>query len=125
MALGFLGIFVPVLPTTPFILLAAICYARSSERFYHWIMNNRWFGKYIKNYREGRGIPLREKIFMLIALWFTIGFTILFVVSTWWGQLFLLGVAMGVTIHLVRIKTYKNDANALLAKVAISSEKPK
>jgi len=62
---------------------------------------------------------------MLIALWFTIGFTILFVVSTWWGQLFLLGVAMGVTIHLVRIKTYKNDANALLAKVAISSEKPK
>ena len=107
--LGVLGIFVPVLPTTPFLLLAAICYARSSERFYHWLLNNRWFGEYIKNYREGRGIPLREKTLTLIALWLTIGSTILLVVSAWWGQLILLGVAVGVTIHLVRIKTFKRD----------------
>ena len=124
-ALGVLGIFVPVLPTTPFLLLAAICYARSSERFYHWLLNNRWFGKYIKNYREGRGIPLREKILTLIALWVMIGFTTLHVVSAWWGQLILLGVAVGVTIHLVRIKTFKRDPNAPPAKVAISSEKPR
>ena len=123
-ALGVLGIFVPVLPTTPFLLLAAICYGRSSERFYHWLLNNRWFGEYIKNYREGRGIPLREKTLTLIALWLTIGFTTLRVVSAWWGQLILLGVAVGVTIHLVRIKTLKRDANAPLAKGAISSEKP-
>jgi len=107
------------------LLLAAICYARSSERFYHWLLNNRWFGEYIKNYREGRGIPLREKTLTLIALWLTIGFTTLLVVSAWWGQLILLGVAVGVTIHLVRIKTFKRDANAPLAKVAISSEKPR
>ena len=109
-ALGVLGIFVPVLPTTPFFLLAAVCYARSSERFYHWLLNNRWFGEYVKNYREGRGIPLREKILTLIALWLTIGFTTLRVVSLWWGQLILLGVAVGVTIHVVRIKTFKRDA---------------
>ena len=123
-ALGVLGMLVPVLPTTPFLLLAVICYARSSERFYHWLLNNRWFGEYIKNYREGRGIPLREKTLTLIALWLTIGSTILLVVSAWWGQLILLGVAVGVTIHLVRIKTLKRDANAPLAKGAISSEKP-
>ena len=110
MALGVLGIFVPVLPTTPFLLLAAICYARSSERFYHWLLNNRWFGAYIKNYREGRGIPLREKTLALIALWLTIGFTTLTVVSVWWGQLILLGVAVGVTIHLVKTKTFKRPA---------------
>jgi uncharacterized membrane protein YbaN (DUF454 family) len=117
--------FVPVLPTTPFLLLAAICYARSSERFYHWLLNNRWFGAYVKNYREGRGIPVREKTLTLITLWLTIGFTARFVVSAWWGKLILLGVAVGVTIHLVRIKTFKRDANAPLANSAISSEKPR
>jgi len=124
-ALGVLGIFVPVLPTTPFLLLAAICYMRSSERFYHWLLNNRWFGEYIKNYQEGRGIPLREKTLTLIALWLTIGSTTLLVVSVWWGQLILLGVAVVVTIHLVMIKTFKRDASAPLAKGAISSEKPR
>ena len=54
--LGILGIFLPLLPTTPFLLLAALCYSRSSERFYQWLVTNRWFGEYIRNYREGRGI---------------------------------------------------------------------
>ena len=55
---GIIGIFLPILPTTPFLLLAAACYARSSKRFYNWLMNNKWFGNYIKNYNEGRGVPL-------------------------------------------------------------------
>lgn len=114
--------FVPVLPTTPFLLLAAVCYARSSERFYHWLLNNRWFGEYIKNYRDGRGIPLREKTLTIIALWLTIGFTTLFVVSVWWIQIILLGIAVGVTIHLVRTKTFDPDANAPGVKRAMSSE---
>jgi hypothetical protein len=120
-ALGIVGIFVPVLPTTPFVLLAAVCYARSSDRFYLWLLNNRCFGKYIQNYREVRGIPLREKMLAIVSLWLTIGFSILFVISAWWGQLALLGVALGVTIHLARIKTFKRDANAPLT--VISSEK--
>jgi hypothetical protein len=60
--LGILGIFLPLLPTTPFLLLAAACYARSSERFYNWLLNNRWFGHYIRNYLEGKGVPLRVKV---------------------------------------------------------------
>ncbi len=104
--LGVIGILFPVLPTTPFLLLAAICYARSSERFYHWLMNNRWCGKYIRNYREGRGIPVKQKIFTLVLLWLTIAFTTVLVVSQWWVRVILLGIAVGVTIHLMKIKTY-------------------
>jgi len=58
-ALGILGIFVPILPTTPFLLLAAACYSRSSQRFYDWLLNNKYFGNYIRNYLEKKGIPLR------------------------------------------------------------------
>ena len=60
--LGILGIILPLLPTTPFLLLAAASYAKSSEKFYNWLINNRFFGNYIRNYREGKGIPLRVKI---------------------------------------------------------------
>jgi uncharacterized membrane protein YbaN (DUF454 family) len=107
--LGFLGMFMPVLPTTPFLLLAAICYARSSKRFYNWLMTNRWCGAYIRNYREGRGIPLKQKVLTILLLWLTIGYAAWFVISLWWVKLILLGIAVGVTIHLVRIKTFKPE----------------
>ena len=106
-ALGVLGIFLPVLPTTPFLLLAAICYARSSKRFYHWLITNRWCGVYIRNYREGRGIPLKLKVLTILLLWLTIVSTAWLAVSEWWLRLIMLGIAVGVTIHLVKIKTYK------------------
>ena len=77
--LGILGIFLPVLPTTVFFLLAAACFARSSPRFYHWLLHNRWFGSYIRNYREGRGLPMRHKVITVALLWLTIGFAILVV----------------------------------------------
>ena len=108
-ALGVVGIFVPILPTTPFLLLAAFCYARSSQRFLNWMLSNRWFGAYIKNYREGRGIPRREKVLTIIALWLTIGFSTLYAVSAWWARLLLIVVAIGVTVHLLRIKTFNPD----------------
>ena len=56
--MGFIGIFIPVLPTTPFLLLAAYLYGRSSERFLNWLVTNRLFGRYIDNYRSGRGITV-------------------------------------------------------------------
>ncbi len=106
-ALGVVGMFVPLLPTTPFLLLAAACYARSSQRFYRWLMTNRWCGAYIRNYRAGRGLPLRQKIMVLALLWTTIGATALCVVSLWWVRLLLMLIAVGVTLHLLWIKTYK------------------
>ena len=107
--LSVLGIFLPVLPTTPFLLLAAICYARSSERFYNWLMTNRWCGEYVRNYREGRGIPLKQKVLTILLLWLTIGYAVWFVISLWWVKLIVLSIAVSVTIHLVRVKTLKPE----------------
>lgn len=104
-ALGFVGMFLPVLPTTPFLLLAAVCYAKSSQTFYDWLTTNRWCGSYILNYREGRGITLRLKVATILLLWTTIGLTAGFAVSLWWVRLILLAVAIGVTLHLLWIKT--------------------
>ena len=106
-ALAVLGMFLPVLPTTPFLLLAAICYSRSSERFYRWLITNRWCGEYIRNYRDGRGIPLKQKVLTILLLWLTIGSTAWLAVSQWWIRLILFGIAVSVTVHLLRIKTYK------------------
>jgi len=105
-ALGVVGMFLPVLPTTPFLLLAAVCYARSSKRLYHWLLTNRWFGAYIRNYREGRGIPRMQKALTLLLLWLTIGSTVIFGVTLWWVRLMLIGIASGVTIHILRIPTF-------------------
>ena len=108
--LGVIGMFLPVLPTTPFLLLAAVCYAHSSKRLYNWLITNRWCGKYIINYREGRGIPLKQKGLAILLIWLTIGYAVWFVISLWWVKFIMLGIAVSVTIHLVKIKTYKNHS---------------
>lgn len=104
-ALGVLGILLPVLPTTPFLLLAAYCYARSSDRFYQWLLSNRWFGTYIRNFREGRGMSLPQKVVTIALLWLAVGFTVIFVLSAIWGRLIMLGIAAGVSTYLVRLRT--------------------
>ena len=80
LVLGTLGIFLPVLPTTPFLLLTAACYARGSIRIYNWLMNNRYFGAYIRSWREEKRIPLRIKIFAITMIVLTIGSSIVFVI---------------------------------------------
>ena len=108
--LGMIGVFLPVLPTTPFLLLAAVCYARSSRRFYHWLLTNRWCGEYVRNYREGRGISLKQKIITATLLWLTIIYSVWFVVSQSWIKVILLGIAVAVTIHLIKIRTFRPAA---------------
>ena len=107
LGIGIIGIVVPILPTTPFLLLAAACYARSSKRIYTWLMNNKWFGTYITNYREGRGIPIKVKIFTISLLWITILTSVFFVTHNYLINLVLIIIAIGVTIHILTIKTYK------------------
>ena len=109
LVLGIIGIFIPILPTTPFVLLAAACYARGSTKFYNWLINNKWLGEYIKNYREGRGIPLTVKIITIILLWITIIFSTIIIVSNYFIQIILIIIAIGVTIHILTIKTIKKN----------------
>jgi len=123
-ALGLVGILLPVLPTTPFLLLAAVCYGRSSSRFLHWLLTNRWFGAYIQNYREGRGLPQREKVLTILGLWLTIGVSVVYVVSQWWLRLVLIAVALGVTIHLLRIKTARLEHDRLDSNCQHSLDAP-
>lgn len=103
LAVGIIGIIVPVLPTTPFLLLAAGCYLRSSRRFYNWLMANRWLGTYIRNYIEGRGIPIKVKVFIIALLWVTISISIWLVANTV-VTVVLLIVAVGVTLHIIFIR---------------------
>jgi len=107
MGLGIVGIVVPVLPTTPFLLLAAACYARSSQRFYGWLMNNKWFGNYISNYLETKGIPLKVKVVTITLLWITIGFSVAFAVEILVVKLILVLIAIGVSIHILSLRTLK------------------
>jgi len=103
--LGIIGIFVPILPTTPFLLLAAACYMRSSERFYQWLINNRILGAYVRNYIEGKGMPVKIKMFTILLLWLTIALTIVFGVQNIVIKIVLLCIAVGVTAHIALIKS--------------------
>lgn len=116
--LGVLGMFLPLLPTTVFLLMAAYCYSRSSERFHNWLLNNRLCGPYISNYKSGRGISVRQKITTIGVLWLSIGFSIWITGSNLWVTLLLLAIAAGVTIHLLMIKTYRPEAEPARAEPA-------
>lgn len=104
--LGMIGIVVRLLPTTPFLLLSAACYSKSSKRCHRWLMNNRLFGDYITNYMEGRGISLKVKLLVLFALWVSILFSAFYVVNMLIIRVLLLGIAVGVSAHILKIPTY-------------------
>jgi hypothetical protein len=107
LGLGILGIFLPLLPATPFLLLATACFARSSKKLYEWLLNNRWFGSYIRNYREGKGIPLKVKIVSLALLWMAIVYSTVFVASGFLVRFILVLIAICVTIHILSFKTIR------------------
>jgi uncharacterized protein len=108
LALGAIGVFLPILPTTPFLLLSAACYMRSSERMHKWLLNNRWFGNYIRNYQEGKGIPLKTKVLAMIVLWVAILYSAFIALDEILiAQIALFVVALGVSIHLIRLPNLK------------------
>ena len=109
--LGVVGIFVPLLPTTPFLLLTAALYFKSSPRLYDWLLRNRYLGIYIRNFREYKAIPLRAKIVSVLLLWATIGYRVLAVVEALWLRLLLAAIAVGVTIHIWSYKTLRKNKN--------------
>ena len=109
LGLGIIGMFVPVLPTTPFLLLTAYCYLRSSGRMYDWLMNHRIFGSYLKNYLEYHAISARAKTVSLIGLWASLTASFLLVASPV-VRLILVLVGVGVSAHLLTLKTIPKSA---------------
>jgi uncharacterized membrane protein YbaN (DUF454 family) len=100
-----IGLLLPVIPTSPFLLLTAFCYARGSERFYIWLITNPHFGEYIRALRKGEGIPLRVKLFALLVLWLTLGTTIVFIVPVWGIKILLSLVGLGVSVYIAQLPT--------------------
>ena len=101
LTLGILGIFLPILPTTPFLLLTAYCYFRSAPDWHKRLLENKHLGPYIKNFQENKCIPLRVKIYSITTLWLTISISAIFFVSILWVKVLLFAIAIGVTIHIL------------------------
>lgn len=102
-ALGILGAFLPVLPTTPFLLLAAACYARASTRFYNALLNNRAFGPLILEWQQHRSIPYRTKLVAIAMMSATLTVSTVFFVKNPWvqGGLALLGVSLAIWLYRI------------------------
>lgn len=107
--LGSVGIFVPLLPTVPFLLLAAACFARSSERFHSWLLEHPHLGPVLHGYLDGQGISLRAKVSALMLLWVSIPVSVFFFIDPRWVQILVIGIGLGVTMHLVRLPQTPND----------------
>ena len=108
-ALALIGIVLPLLPTTPFLLLAAACFARSSPRLDDWLHHNRLFGPYLRAYRAGHGIPMPAKVSIIALLWISIAFSAILAVPDrlWALRLVLVMTGLLVSIHVLCVKTYR------------------
>ena len=112
LVLGILGMFLPLLPTTPFLLLSAAAWVKASPALYQWLLNHKVFGEYIRNFREHRAIPLRAKIVSVSLVWLTIGYCIFAVVDEWWwAQVLMTLLAIGISWHILSFKTLKKAEN--------------
>ncbi len=108
--IGILGIILPLLPATPFFLLAAVCFHKSSPKFYQWLLHNKYFGKYIRDYKQKKGLSLKAKIYGLIMLNGTIAYSIYVLPDKLFLNILLIVVAVGVSMFMLRIKTItEND----------------
>lgn len=105
LALGLLGIALPLLPTTPFLLLSATCYFHGSDRLYRWLMAHPTLGPYIRSFREDKAIPLRAKVVSVSLVWITLLYCIFFVVESLWLRILLFLLAVGISWHILSFAT--------------------
>ncbi len=110
--LGLVGLFVPILPTTPFLLLAAAAFARSSERLHNWLLGHRWLGPYIHAYRQHRAITTRTRAIALALLWAGLTYAACAHAQAWWLRALLGAIGLGVTLHLLTLRTYTPEMAA-------------
>ena len=107
LGLGILGAFLPVLPTTPFLLLSAALFLRSNRRLYDWLLNHPRLGTYIRNFLEYKAIPMRVKVVSVTMVWVTLLYCAIFVAEHWVLRTLFLVIATAVSIHILSYKTLK------------------
>lgn len=108
-ALAVVGIFLPLIPTVPLLLLAAACFARSSPRCYSWLLDHPRLGPLVNAYLDRSGIPLRGKLVAVATIWFSISLSLYLTVPPFWIRIGLLCVAGGVSLYILRLPTLKID----------------
>ena len=102
-ALAVLGIFIPLLPTVPLLLLASACFARSSERFHGWLLEHPQLGPMIRGYLDGQGVSLRVKVTAIAMIWLSISISVFFLIPLFWVKVFLIAIGLCITIYLLRL----------------------
>ncbi len=107
LGLGILGAFLPVLPTTPLLLLAAALFLRSHKGLYRWLMDHPLLGPYIRNFMVHKAIPLRIKVIAVTTVWITLLYCAIFVAGHWALRLMFIAIAIGITVHVLSYKTMK------------------
>ncbi len=110
LGIGVIGIVLPVLPTTPFLLIAAFCYMRGSRRLYDALLRRRIVGAYVRNYLEGRGMSLKTKIWTLAMLWTVMVGSAIVIADSLVVRVILAIILAGVTMHIISLKTASNSA---------------
>ena len=106
---GVVGIFLPLLPTVPFLLLAVACFARSSERFHRWLVEHNHLGPLLRDYLRGAGMPLRAKAIAIGMVWVSFSSSTMLFARDFWLKTLLIAVAVGVTLYLLSLPTAMND----------------
>ena len=107
LVLGVIGIFLPLLPTTPLLLLSAALYVRSSEKMYQWLIHHKYLGTYIRNFREHRAIPLRAKIISVSMVWISLIYCSITISENLWIKAMFIVLAIGISWHILSYKTLK------------------
>jgi uncharacterized protein len=103
--IGVIGIFLPILPTTIFLILASACFMKSSQKANEWLKNNKFLGAYLRNYQDKTGLTLTAKVINISFLWISISLSAYFLTNELYIRILLIAIATGVTIHLLMIKT--------------------
>ncbi len=107
LGLGILGIFLPVLPTTPFLLLSAFLFLRGNQRLYDWLMNHPKLGPYITDFMVHKSIPLHVKVVSISLIWITLLNCAIFIAPNWALRIFFVTIAAAVSAHILSYKTKK------------------
>lgn len=109
--LGVIGIFLPLLPTTPFLLLAAACFVRTSGRFYQWLLNHPRLGPYVLGYLDGKGLPLKAKLYTLLLMWGSLLVSAFVILDSRYARVLLPLIGVGVTVYILRLPTLRSNSS--------------
>ena len=109
LVLGTIGIFLPVLPTTPFLLLSLACYIKSSKKLHGFVLSNKYLAPYVKDYVSGNGIPIKVKKKAIFLIWVTIGFSVVFIIDRIILRIILLAVAITVSTYIWTRDTFEDN----------------